>query len=100
MVFAPGPGRRTNERSAGLDQRKVVGVDCTSSPAQRILLQYEAMMSQIESTTALTATVVRKLSRLGRFMLFLCTAGWAYPHVCTEDMDLTRIQDAHNAGKT
>ena len=57
-------------------------------------------MSQTESTTALTATVVRKLGRLGRFMLFLCTAGWAFPHVCTEDMDLTRIQNQHLAKKT
>ena len=44
--------------------------------------------------------MMRKLARLGRFVIFLCTAGWAYPHVCTEDMDLTRIQDAHRGSKT
>jgi hypothetical protein len=44
--------------------------------------------------------VVRKLRRLGRFVIFLCTAGWAFPHVCTEDMDLTRIQNEHRARKT
>ena len=43
--------------------------------------------------------VLRKLRRLGRFVIFLCTAGWAFPHVCTEDMDLTRIQNDHSARK-
>ena len=43
--------------------------------------------------------VARKLVRLGRFMLFLCTLGWAFPHVCTEGMDLTRIQ-SERARKT
>jgi hypothetical protein len=38
-------------------------------------------------------TVIRKLGRLVRFVIFLGTAGWAFPHVCTEDMDLTRIQN-------
>jgi len=37
--------------------------------------------------------VIRTLRRLARFMIFLCTAGWAFPHACTEDMDLTRIQN-------
>ena len=37
--------------------------------------------------------VVHNLGRLGRFIVFLCTAGWAFPHVCTEGMDLTRIQN-------
>jgi hypothetical protein len=41
-----------------------------------------------------------KLARLGRFLVFLCTAGWAFPHVCTEDMDLTRIQNGDRPGKT
>lgn len=52
-------------------------------------------MSQTGS--ARSATIMRNLGRLGRFVLFLCTAGWAYPHVCTEDMDLTRIQNEHMA---
>ena len=56
-------------------------------------------MSQTGSTTALSTTVIRKLGRLGRFILFLCTAGWAFPHVCTENMDLTKIQKGHMARK-
>jgi hypothetical protein len=42
----------------------------------------------------------RRILRLGRFLVFLFTAGWAFPHVCTEDLDLTKIQDEHMAGKT
>ena len=49
-------------------------------------------MSQTGSPTRTRATVIATLGRLGRFILFLCTAGWAYPHVCTEEMDLTRMQ--------
>ena len=45
-------------------------------------------------------TIVRRLRRLCRFVLFLCTAGWVFPHVCTEDMDLTRIQNEHMGRKT
>jgi hypothetical protein len=45
-------------------------------------------------------TLARRLRRLGRFLVFLCTAGWVFPHVCTEDMDLTKIQNGHMAGKT
>lgn len=57
-------------------------------------------MSQTGATTALTAAV-RRVRRVGRFIIFLCTAGWAFPHVCTEDMDLTRIQNQHMAaGRT
>ncbi len=41
-----------------------------------------------------------KLARLGRFVIFLCTAGWAFPHVCTEDIDLARIRNEDKAGKT
>ena len=37
--------------------------------------------------------VTARLGRLGRFMIFLCTLGWMFPHVCTEGMDLTRIQN-------
>ncbi len=58
------------------------------------------LMSQNGSTAVVPSTVIRKLGRLGRFILFLCTAGWAYPHVCTEDMDLTAMQDEHTASKT
>lgn len=42
--------------------------------------------------------MLRKLARLGRFVVFLCTAGWAFPHVCTEGMDLTRLQDERTGG--
>ncbi len=45
------------------------------------------------------STLTRKLARLGRFILFLCTAGWAFPHVCTEGMNLTRIQNERMARK-
>ena len=40
----------------------------------------------------------QKLKRLLRFLVFLGTAGWAYPHVCTEDMDLTKLQDDQSRG--
>ena len=56
-------------------------------------------MSENEVTPELTTKVIRKLGRLGRFIVFLCTAGWAFPHVCTEHMDLTRIQNGHMARK-
>lgn len=56
-------------------------------------------MSSTESAASLSTTVARKLGRLGRFILFLCTAGWLFPHVCTEGMDLTRIQNDHSARK-
>jgi hypothetical protein len=47
-----------------------------------------------------SAAILRKLARLGRFIVFLCTGGWAFPHVCTEDLDLTKIQNEHaTAGK-
>jgi hypothetical protein len=54
-------------------------------------------MSQTGSAASLSTTIIHKLVRLGRFMVFLCTAGWAFPHVCTEDMDLTKIQNEHMA---
>ena len=57
-------------------------------------------MGPAQADSALSGKVIRKLGRLGRFILFLCTAGWAYPHVCTEDMDLTDIQNQHMARKS
>jgi hypothetical protein len=57
-------------------------------------------MSSTESAASLSTSMLRKICRLGRFLVFLCTAGWAYPHVCTEDMDLTKIQNDHMAKKT
>ena len=56
-------------------------------------------MSQSAPTVSLAATLVRKLAHLGRFIIFLCSSGWLYPHVCTEGMDLTRIQNGHMARK-
>lgn len=41
-----------------------------------------------------------KLARLGRFVIFLCTAGWIFPHVCTEDMDLRKTPNGREAEKT
>ena len=32
--------------------------------------------------------------RVGRFIVFLCTAGFMYPNVCVEGLDCTKIQDA------
>lgn len=57
-------------------------------------------MSNPESTPSLPAVLLRKLGRLGRFIVFLCTSGWLFPHACTEGMDLTRIQKERSAGKT
>jgi len=57
-------------------------------------------MSSNESAAPPSSSIVRKLLRLGRFIIFLCTAGWAFPHVCTEDMDLTKIQNDHMAKKS
>lgn len=41
--------------------------------------------------------LLRGFVRIGRFLVFLGTAGWLFPHVCTESMDLTRIQNEHSA---
>ena len=57
-------------------------------------------MNPRESNAAGTAAILRKLGRLGRFVAFICTAGWAFPHVCTEGMDLTKIQNEHMARKS
>jgi hypothetical protein len=56
-------------------------------------------MSQTGKTTEPSAAFLLKLGRLMRFIIFLCTAGWAFPHVCTEDLDLTAIQN-EQAGRT
>jgi hypothetical protein len=57
-------------------------------------------MESDASPAPLAVRIIRKLARLGRFLLFLLTAGWAYPHVCTEGMDLTKIQNDHMARKS
>jgi hypothetical protein len=64
------------------------GVQVTSCRNARAALG----VNMTEASSA-GSTVLRKLARLGRFIVFLCTAGWVFPHVCTEDMDLTKIQN-------
>lgn len=49
-------------------------------------------MQPAANAAAARSSIAAKLARFGRFVIFLCTAGWAFPHVCTEDLDLTRIQ--------
>ena len=57
-------------------------------------------MNATTSQTNGSSPLMRKLARLGRFIVFILTAGWAFPHVCTEDMDLTKIQNDHMAKKS
>jgi hypothetical protein len=46
-----------------------------------------------EKTSATSqSSAMAKLAHLGRVSLFFLTAGFAYPNVMVEDMDLTRIQ--------
>jgi hypothetical protein len=56
-------------------------------------------MSVPEPDPSLTATIIRRIRRVCRFIVFICTAGWVFPHVCTEEMDLTAIQQAHASKK-
>jgi hypothetical protein len=56
-------------------------------------------MTNPEAIASLPATILRKLGRLGRFIVFLCTSGWLFPHACTEGMDLTQIQKDRIAKK-
>ena len=56
-------------------------------------------MSNSGSTASRSTTIVRKLGRLARFIVFLCTSGWLFPHACTEGMDLTKIQNDRMAKK-
>jgi hypothetical protein len=56
-------------------------------------------MNHMQSNTAPPHTFLAKLGHLARFVVFLCTAGWLFPHACTEGMDLTQIQDKDRAGQ-
>ena len=56
-------------------------------------------MKPIGRATGQSAAFIHQLGRLVRFVIFLCTLGWAFPHVCTEDMDLTAMQNEHTGGK-
>ena len=55
-------------------------------------------MSEGESTATMTTPKIT-LGRVGRFIAFLLTSGYAYPHVCTEGMDLTKIQNEYETRK-
>ena len=57
-------------------------------------------MSDTEQSALLPVMLMRRLGRLARFFVFLCTAGWLFPHACTEGMDLTKIQNERLAKKT
>ena len=57
-------------------------------------------MEPREPSAKTAPSLLAKLGRLGRFVLFLGTAGWLFPHVCTEDLDLTAIQKEHMKAKT
>lgn len=46
-----------------------------------------------EKTSATSQSrAMARLAHLGRFSIFVLTAGFAYPNVMVEGMDLTRIQ--------
>jgi len=55
------------------------------------------MKSTETGADASCSRLLRGFVRIGRFLVFLGTAGWLFPHVCTESMDLTRIQNEHSA---
>lgn len=57
-------------------------------------------MDPREPSAKTAPSLLAKLGRFGRFILFLGTAGWLFPHVCTEDLDLTAIQKDHMKAKT
>ena len=57
-------------------------------------------MDQREGSAKTAPGLLAKLGHLGRFLLFLVTAGWLFPHVCTEDLDLTAIQKEHMKDQT
>lgn len=58
---------------------------------------FEALraMNRSEPSAKPARSIGARLARLGRFVMFLLTAGWLFPHVCTEDLDLTAIQKGH-----
>ena len=56
-------------------------------------------MSDTGTSASLPVTILRKLGRLARFIVFLCTSGWLFPHASTEGMDLTKIQNDRIANK-
>jgi hypothetical protein len=54
-------------------------------------------MIDTNATKVPKAPAIAMFARWGRFILFLCTAGWLFPHTCTEGMDLSKIQGGHLA---
>ena len=59
----------------------------------------EPAMNNLKPASALPTTILRKLGHVARFMVFLCSAGWLFPHASTEGMDLTQIQKDRMANK-
>lgn len=49
-------------------------------------------MTHEKTSTASQSSAMAKLAHLGRFSIFLLTAGFAFPNVMVEGTDLTRIQ--------
>ena len=50
----------------------------------------------VAAVPAAIPSVANSLSTLGRMIAFFLSAGFAYPNVMTEGMDLTKIQKAAN----
>ena len=59
----------------------------------------EPAMNNLKPIAALPTTILQKLGHVARFMVFLCSAGWLFPHASTEGMDLTQIQKDRTANK-
>lgn len=57
-------------------------------------------MSDANATVVRRPALLATLARLGRFIVFLCTAGWLFPHTCTEGMNLSKIQHGHQTGNS
>ena len=59
----------------------------------------EHAMNNPKPAAALPTTILQKVGHVARFMVFLCSAGWLYPHASTEGMDLTQILKDRMASK-
>jgi hypothetical protein len=49
-------------------------------------------MTDDKTSATSQSSAMARLAHWGRFSIFLLTAGFAYPNVMVEGMDLTRIQ--------
>lgn len=55
-------------------------------------------MSQSEAgATTEKRGILHAIGWVARFIVFLLTSGYAYPHVCTEGMDMSEL-DKHTGG--